>query len=130
MEKRLRKQTGFTHLITTYIFQCNAFISLAVYTSIATHFLYWGLAIASVIADYLVCRHFMQSQKVQIGKAEGLLYWFIVAVLTVLDILFVFLLFWLSNQSALLFVRTMEMVLMGLYLLERFIIFIRYTSIK
>ncbi len=72
----------------------------------------------------------MQSQKVQIGKAEGLLYWFIVAVLTVLDILFVFLLFWLSNQSALLFVRTMEMVLMGLYLLERFIIFIRYTSIK
>lgn len=131
MEKRLRKQTGFTHLITAYIFHCNAFISLAVYTSIAMHFLYWGLAIASVIADYLVCRHFMQSQKALIGKAEGLLYWLIVAVLTVLDILFVFLLFRLSSdQAALSFVRIMETALLGLYLFERFLLFIKYVTFR
>lgn len=73
----------------------------------------------------------MQSQKALIGKAEGLLYWLIVAVLTVLDILFVFLLFRLSSdQAALSFVRIMETALLGLYLFERFLLFIKYVTFR
>ncbi len=130
MEKRIRKQAGFTHLITAYAFQCNAFLSLAFYTNIGMHFLYWSLAAVSVITDFLLCRHFLQSQKAEIGKTEGLLYWSIIAVLTVLDVLFVFLLFRLFDKKALFFVRTMEMVLLGLYLLECFILFKRYTTFR